>query len=67
MPVVQETYYTLQEVAERLRVSYRTVYRWVRSGKLPAYQLGQEWRITDEDLKRFLEARRTPKPNREGE
>ncbi len=67
MQVVEETYYTLQEVAERLKVSYRTVYRWVRSGELPAYQLGQEWRITERDLSQFLEARRTPKLNPEGE
>ena len=67
MQVVEDTYYTLQEVAEQLKVSYRTVYRWVRSGELSAYQLGQEWRITDKDLNQFLEARRTPKPNPEGE
>ena len=59
MQVVEEAYYTLAEVAERLKVSRRTVYRWIQAGDLPAYKLGQEWRIQDTDLKKFLEARRT--------
>jgi excisionase family DNA binding protein len=61
--VMQSTYYTLPEVAERLKVSRRTVYRWVQSGDLQAHKLGPdkpgvEWRIGEEDLEKFLEARR---------
>jgi excisionase family DNA binding protein len=59
MQLMEEKYYTIQDVADRLKVSYRTVFRWVHAGDLPAYKLGQEWRITEEDLKAFLEARRT--------
>jgi excisionase family DNA binding protein len=60
---VQEAYYTLPEVAERLKVSRRTVYRWIQSGDLPAHKLGPdkpgvEWRIGEEDLKKFLETHR---------
>ncbi len=58
MQLVEETYYTIQDVADRLKVSYRTVFRWVHAGELAAYKLGQEWRISEEDLKAFLEARR---------
>ena len=39
MQAVEETYYTLREVAERLKVSRRTVYRWVQAKELPAYKL----------------------------
>jgi excisionase family DNA binding protein len=59
MQVVEETYYTLREVADKLRVSRRTVYRWVQAKELPAYKLGGEFRITERDLECFLEARRT--------
>jgi excisionase family DNA binding protein len=53
-------FYTLQEVANRLRVSYRSVYRWVHEGRLVAYQVGnREWRVRDVDLERFLEERRS--------
>jgi len=55
---VEETYYTIQEIADRLKVNYRTVYRWVRAGKLPAYKFGQDWRITESDLKEFIEEHR---------
>lgn len=58
MQRMEETYYTLQDVAERLKVSYRTVYRWVRAGDLPAYKLGQDWRVEDSDLRKFLKARK---------
>jgi excisionase family DNA binding protein len=67
MQVVEETYYTLREVAEKLKVSRRTVYRWVQAKELPAYRLGGEFRITERDLERFLEARRTLGPQSEGE
>jgi excisionase family DNA binding protein len=67
MQIVEETYYTLREVAEKLRVSRRTVYRWVQAKELPAYRLGGEFRITERDLERFLEARRTLGPQPGGE
>jgi excisionase family DNA binding protein len=67
MHTVEETYYTLPEIAEKLKVSRRTVYRWVQAEQLPAYKLGGEFRITERDLERFLEVRRTLKPNAEGE
>jgi excisionase family DNA binding protein len=53
---VDERYATLPEVAERLKVSRRTVYRWIKNGDLKAYQFGREYRITEGALKEFLEA-----------
>ena len=58
MRLMEKAYYTLQEVADRLKVSYRTVFRWVHAGELPAYKLGQEWRVGEQDLERFLKERR---------
>ncbi len=67
MQLVQETYYTVPEVAETLRVSHMTVYRWIKDGKLGAYKLGGEFRITERDLNQFLEARRILRPDPEEE
>jgi excisionase family DNA binding protein len=53
---VDERYATLPEVAERLKVSRRTVYRWIKNGDLKAYQFRREYRITESALKDFLEA-----------
>jgi len=58
MQVVDETYYTLDEIAQRLKVSYRTVHRWVQAKELSAYKLGTEWRVAESDLQEFLQARK---------
>jgi excisionase family DNA binding protein len=56
---VDERYMTLPEVADALKVSRRTVYRWIKDGDLNAYKFANEYRITESDLKEFLESRRT--------
>jgi len=45
--------YTLGEVAKYLRVSERTLFRYIKSGKLRAHHIGQ-WRISEKDLRKFL-------------
>jgi excisionase family DNA binding protein len=58
MQTVEETYFTVEEVAERLKVSHMTVYRWIKAGKLGAYKIGGEFRLAEGDIERFLQARR---------
>ena len=41
---------TLQEAAERAGVHYMTVYRWVRTGRLPATKAEGTWAVRLEDL-----------------
>lgn len=41
---------TVEEVAEFLRTTPTTIYRWLRTGKLPGVKLGKEWRIRKEVL-----------------
>ena len=53
-----DAFYTLQEVADKLKVSYQTVYRWVHSGQLVGHKFGTEWRIKAEDLEEFIERHR---------
>jgi len=64
---VHEEYWTLDEVAERLKISRRSVGRLITSGALPAIRITAERgsvRIAESDLKAFLEARRTaPRPS----
>ena len=45
---------TAEEVAKILRVSYRSVVRYIESGKLKASKIGM-WRIKQSDLDAFLE------------
>jgi len=45
---------TIEEVAEVLRVSTRSVNRYIESGRLKASKIGV-WRIKQSDLDKFLE------------
>jgi excisionase family DNA binding protein len=47
---------TTREAARRLRVSEATVYRYVRSGRVPAVRLAEfgPWRIPAADLEALL-------------
>lgn len=60
---MSEQLLTLNEVAERLRVSRSAVERWVRSGELPSYKLGEgrtaPRRVSEGDLSSFVAKRRT--------
>ena len=47
-------YYTIQEVAELLNVSHRTVRRWIANGDLIAHRVGGVVRIAEDDLRAFL-------------
>lgn len=49
-----DEYYTIQEVADKLKVAYLTVYRWVQSGKLKAVKAGKQHRITKNELSSFI-------------
>jgi excisionase family DNA binding protein len=44
---------TLKETAKILRVSERTIMRYLKAGKLKASKVGQ-WRIKESDLEIFL-------------
>lgn len=47
--------YTLDEVAAILKLHRRTVTTYIRDGKLKAVKIGKYWKITEENLKAFLE------------
>ena len=51
--------FTIEEVAETLNVSSRTVRRLIEFGALPVHRLGRLVRIADGDLVTFLAASRS--------
>ena len=53
---------TLAEAAHELGVHYMTVYRYVRTGRLPARQVGGEWQVEPADLARLRA--QAPRPGR---
>ena len=46
--------YTLQEVADILRVSRQTIYNYVTAKRLRATKYGKEYRVTEKDLQDFI-------------
>ena len=46
--------YTLDEVADILKVTRRTLYTYVNAGKLKAVKVGKYWRVSEEALKELL-------------
>jgi excisionase family DNA binding protein len=47
--------YTVEQVAEKFEVHPETVRKLARSGELSGKKIGNSWRFSDEDLKKFLD------------
>lgn len=46
--------YTLNEVRDILKVTQRTIYNYIKGGKLKAVKIGKYWRVSHEDLQEFV-------------
>lgn len=46
--------YTLDEVAEVLKITRRTLYTYIKEGKLKAVKIGREWRVSEAALQDFI-------------
>lgn len=52
----QQNILTVQEVAEALRVSRSTVWRWCRDGTLTtAFKIGRNWRIRHDEVTEIVD------------
>ncbi len=51
------TYYTLQELSEELDVTLQTLRKYIRQGKLRGQKVANQWYVTEEALRNFLESR----------
>lgn len=56
---------TPMQVAQRLRISRFTVMDYLRKGRLRGVKLERSWRVREEDLQAFIEARLRGDPGRE--
>lgn len=58
------TLYTPEEVAEKLKVTRRSVYAWLGVGKLRGLRAGDQWRVTEDQIMAFLQRCQVPKTKR---
>ena len=57
--------YSLEEVADILKITRRTLYTYVKEGKLHAVKIGKYWRVSEQDLQDFISKGTTiSEPNR---
>ena len=52
---MEKEYLTIKEVAKRMRVNKRTVYRMAKKGGIPAFKFGKSWRISSVKLGKLFE------------
>ena len=51
-----EALMTIDEVADYLRVKKRTIYEWLKSGKIPAIKTVGQWRFKKDKIDLWLES-----------
>lgn len=49
-----QQYYSLKDIAEKLGVNERTIYRHVREGRISHNRIGGLIRVSENDLAKFL-------------
>ena len=51
--IAKKEVYSLHEVEELLQVTQRSLYNFIKDGRLRAFKAGREWRVTREALEDF--------------
>lgn len=49
-----DNYYSVTDLIDILEVTRRTVLKYIKKGKLRAFKLGNQWRVTEEELQKFI-------------
>jgi len=50
----EKPYLTVEDVAKRFGINVTTVYRLVQQGKLPAFKIGNQWRVSETRLDEWV-------------
>lgn len=55
--IENETFYSPEDLAKRLKLSLSSIYKLIRNGELPHIQLGKVYRIPASDFQKYLLSR----------
>ena len=55
--MTESTLMTIEDLAEYLKVTRRTIYEWLKANKIPAVKLVGQWRFQKEKIDAWLEGR----------
>jgi excisionase family DNA binding protein len=53
--VVEKIFFTVQELAEYLRMKPITIYKHASRGRLPGFKVGATWRFKKSSIDRWIE------------
>jgi len=53
---MDQEYFTIPEVAQKLKVTRAAVYKWIAAGRLAAIYVGADRRITSDAIEAFIKA-----------
>jgi len=53
--IINTKLYSVEDLVDLLKLSDRTVRAYLREGKIKARKIGLRWRVTEANLKKFLE------------
>jgi excisionase family DNA binding protein len=59
MPVAETGLMTIEELADYLKVSRRTIYEWLKCNKIPAIKLVGQWRFKRDKIDAWIEKKIT--------
>lgn len=51
----------VEQLAKFFGVSNQTIWRWCKSGKLPAFKIGAQWKIRQSDINKIISQKLTKK------
>ena len=53
--ITEERLMTIEDLAEYLQVKKRTVYEWLKKGKVPALKIVGQWRFKKDKIDAWVE------------
>lgn len=59
MPVDKESFLTIDDLAEYLKISKSTLYKLAQAGKLPGQKIGRHWRFHKDAVDQWLKERKS--------
>lgn len=61
----REIYWTVAELADRLRLNEQTIRNWIDQGSLPAVRIGRRVRVLNSDFERLVAGGADARPSAE--
>ena len=63
MSVTGKTFLTIGEVSEYLKLPEETIYKYARSGRIPAAKVGRHWRFDQDQIDHWVQDHSNTKPS----